>query len=59
MPRPVRRHSTVLANPEVVKKLADLSLHAQASTPEQAAELLAAEIKRWGDVIARAKIEKQ
>lgn len=50
---------TVLANPEVVKKLADLSLHAQGSTPEQVSELLGSEIKRWGDVIARAKIEKQ
>ena len=49
----------VLANPDVVKKLADLSLHAQGSTPEQTSELLAAEIKRWGDVIVRAKIEKQ
>jgi tripartite-type tricarboxylate transporter receptor subunit TctC len=54
-----RELQTVLANPEVVKRLNDLTLHAQASTPEQAAELLAAEIKRWGEVIARAKIEKQ
>ena len=50
---------TVLANPEVVKKLADLSLHAQSSTPEQTAELLSSEIKRWGEVIVRAKIERQ
>ncbi len=50
---------TILANPEVVKKLSDLSLHAQSSTPEQTAELLGSEIKRWSDVIVRAKIEKQ
>jgi tripartite-type tricarboxylate transporter receptor subunit TctC len=50
---------TVLANPDVVKRLSDLSLHAQGSTPEQAAELLGSEIKRWGEVIVRAKIEKQ
>ena len=49
----------VLTNPDVVKKLADLSLHAQGSTPEQASDLLASEIKRWGDVIVRAKIETQ
>ena len=49
----------VLANPEVIKKLSDLSLHAQSSTPEQASELLGSEIKRWSDVIVRAKIEKQ
>jgi len=28
-------------------------------TPEQAAALLASEIKRWGDVINAAKIPKQ
>ena len=50
---------TVLANPDVVKKLAELSLHAEGSTPEQAADLLGSEIKRWGEVIGRAKIEKQ
>ncbi len=50
---------SILANPDVVKRLADLSLHAEGSTPEQAADLLAAEVKRWGEVIARAKIEKQ
>jgi tripartite-type tricarboxylate transporter receptor subunit TctC len=50
---------TVLANPDVVKRLAELSLHAQGSTPEQAADLLGSEIKRWSDVIVRARIEKQ
>ena len=54
-----RELQTILANPEVKKRLADLSLNAQGSTPEQAAELLASEIKRWSEVIARAKIEKQ
>jgi tripartite-type tricarboxylate transporter receptor subunit TctC len=49
----------VLANPEVVKRLADLSLNAQGSTPEQAADLLASDTKRWHEVIVRAKIEKQ
>ncbi len=54
-----RELQTVLSNPEVIKRLSDLSLHAQGSSSEQAAELLAAEVKRWGEVIARAKIEKQ
>jgi tripartite-type tricarboxylate transporter receptor subunit TctC len=54
-----RELQLILANPEVTKRLSDLSLFAQGSTPEQAADLLASEIKRWGDVIARAKIEKQ
>ncbi len=54
-----REVQAVLANPEVKKRLSDLTLNAQGSTPEQVSELLASEIKRWADVIARAKIEKQ
>jgi tripartite-type tricarboxylate transporter receptor subunit TctC len=54
-----REIQTVLANPDVKKKLSDLSLNAQGSTPEQAGELLGSEIKRWSDVIVKAKIEKQ
>lgn len=46
-------------NPEVAKKLRELNVQAQASTPEQTAKLLQSEIKRWGDVIAQAKIPKQ
>ena len=45
--------------PDVKKKLHDLSVEAQSSSPEQAAELLAGEIKRWGEVIVRAKIPTQ
>jgi tripartite-type tricarboxylate transporter receptor subunit TctC len=45
--------------PDVKKKLHDLNVEAQAGTPEQAAELLSSEIKRWGDVIVRAKIPQQ
>ena len=45
--------------PDVRKKLHDLNVEAQASSPEQAAELLASEIRRWGDVIVRAKIPTQ
>lgn len=49
----------ILAMPDVKKRLADLSLVAQGSTPEQLTTHLAADIRRWADVIARAKIEKQ
>ncbi|MDO8252418.1 MAG: tripartite tricarboxylate transporter substrate binding protein [Rhodoferax sp.] len=45
--------------PDVKKKLHDLNVEARASSPEQASELLASEIKRWGEVITRAKIAKQ
>ncbi|HYF17918.1 MAG TPA: tripartite tricarboxylate transporter substrate-binding protein, partial [Ramlibacter sp.] len=48
-----------LARPEVRQKLADLSLNPQHSTPQQAAQHLAADVKRWGEVIERAKIPKQ
>jgi tripartite-type tricarboxylate transporter receptor subunit TctC len=48
-----------LQNPEVRQKLQTLNVQAQPGTPEQASQLLASEVKRWGDVIVRAKIEKQ
>jgi tripartite-type tricarboxylate transporter receptor subunit TctC len=54
-----REIQTVLANPEVKKRLSDLNLNAQGSTPEQVSDLLSSEIKRWSDVIVRSKIEKQ
>ena len=54
-----RELQRVLQDADVKKRLADLSLTAQGSTPEQAQELLAGEIKRWGEVIARAKSHKQ
>ncbi|GGH57404.1 hypothetical protein GCM10010975_17020 [Comamonas phosphati] len=46
-------------HPEVARKLRELNVQAQASTPEQAARLLQSEIKRWGDVIVQARIPKQ
>ena len=48
-----------LKNPDVMKRLDALSLHAQGSTPEALGELLASDIKRWGEVITRAKIGTQ
>jgi tripartite-type tricarboxylate transporter receptor subunit TctC len=46
-------------SPDVKAKLADLNVTAQSSTPEAAAQLLASETKRWGEIIVRAKIEMQ
>ena len=51
--------NAALAQPEVRQKLAELSLFAQGSTPAQLGEHLASDIRRWSDVIARAKIAKQ
>lgn len=45
--------------PDVKKRMAELNLDAYGGTPEQAAEFLASDIKRWGEVITRAKLEKQ
>ena len=48
-----------LVHPDVRKKLQDLHITARGSTPEQARQLLESEIKRWGEVIARANIPRQ
>ncbi len=49
----------ILALPDVKQRLADLTLVAQSSTPEQQAQLLDSDIKKWAAVIERAKIQKQ
>jgi tripartite-type tricarboxylate transporter receptor subunit TctC len=48
-----------LAQPEVKKKLLDLNLVAQGGTPAQLGALLAGDIQRWREVIARARIPRQ
>jgi tripartite-type tricarboxylate transporter receptor subunit TctC len=54
-----RELQALLMQPEMKKRLAELNVDARASTPEQLAGLLASEIRRWSDVIARAKIPRQ
>ena len=54
-----REVRAALALPDVKQRLLDLNLTAQGSTPEQLGEHLAADTKRWSDVIARAKIPRQ
>ena len=48
-----------LALPDVKQRLLELNLVAQGSTPAQLGEHLAADIQRWSEVIARAKIPRQ
>lgn len=48
-----------LASADLKRRLAELNVDARASTPEQLASLLASEIRRWSDVIVRAKIPRQ
>jgi tripartite-type tricarboxylate transporter receptor subunit TctC len=49
----------VLAEPEMVQRLAGFNVLAQASTPTQLAKLLDADIKRWSEVIQKAGIPQQ
>jgi tripartite-type tricarboxylate transporter receptor subunit TctC len=49
----------VLAEPEMVQRLAGFNVQAQASTPTQLAQLLDADIKRWSEVIQKAGIPQQ
>jgi tripartite-type tricarboxylate transporter receptor subunit TctC len=63
-PRPVierlnREVVAALNHPDVRRRLAELNVDAQASSPEQASALLASEVKRWGEVIVRARIPQQ
>ncbi|MBK7118213.1 MAG: tripartite tricarboxylate transporter substrate binding protein [Comamonadaceae bacterium] len=48
-----------LNDPGVRKRLEDLNLDPHPGSPEQAAALLQHDIRRWTDVIRRAKIERQ
>jgi tripartite-type tricarboxylate transporter receptor subunit TctC len=48
-----------LKNPEVQQRLLALGVRAQGGTPQQLGNLLAAEIKHWGEVIRAAKIEPE
>ena len=54
-----REMQQVLASPDLKKKLADQGVDARWTTPDDLANLLSSEIRRWSDVIARAKIPRQ
>jgi tripartite-type tricarboxylate transporter receptor subunit TctC len=51
--------NAALASPDVRARLAELGVEARGGTPGEARELLANEIRRWSDVIAKAGIERQ
>ena len=48
----------VLAMPDVIKRYNEVGIAARASTPEELRARLVADIKKWSDVIERAKIPK-
>ena len=54
-----REVQAAVAQPEVRKRLLELNLVAQGSSPEQLGSLMAAEVRRWSDVISRARIPRQ
>ena len=54
-----REVQAAVASPDVKKRLLDLNIDATSSTSAQLADLLAAEIKRWSEVITFAKIPRQ
>ena len=54
-----REINAALNDAAVKKQLQDLNLDPQPGTSEQAVALLASDIKRWNDVIVRAKIARQ
>ena len=54
-----REVKAAIDSPDVKKRLLDLNIDATSSTPEQLANLLNAEIRRWSEVIVRAKIPTQ
>lgn len=63
-PRPVidrlqREINTALANPAIARQLRELNVEARASSPEQTAELLRSEVRRWTDVIQRSGVPRQ
>ncbi len=51
--------NAALADAEVRKKLEALNLDPHPGTPQDAAAMLGSDIKRWGEVISKAKIERQ
>lgn len=51
-----REVQAALNSPDVKKRLLDLNIDATPSTPAQLNDLLVAEVKRWSEVIVRAKI---
>ena len=54
-----REVQAAVAQPDVKKRLLELNLVAQGSTPEQQGALMASEVKRWSDLIAAANIQRQ
>jgi tripartite-type tricarboxylate transporter receptor subunit TctC len=51
--------NAAIARPEIRKRMLELAVSPTGGTPDDLAKLLASEIRRWGDVVTQAKIERQ
>jgi tripartite-type tricarboxylate transporter receptor subunit TctC len=49
----------VLAQPDVVARLLDMGIEAQATSPKELSDRLEADIRKWTEVIEKAGIQKQ
>ncbi len=54
-----REVNKALAHPALRRQLAELHVRPAGGTPEQLAELLGSEIRRWSEVITRAQVPRQ
>ena len=54
-----REANKALGNADLRKQLMDLNVTPAGGTPEQLRDLLASEIRRWSEVIARANVPRQ
>ena len=51
--------NAAIARPEMRRRMAELAVTPTGGTPEDMSKLLSSEIRRWGDVVTQAKIERQ
>jgi tripartite-type tricarboxylate transporter receptor subunit TctC len=50
--------SEVLAMPDIVKRYREVGITARASSPEDVSKRFVADVKKWSEVIASAKIPR-
>ncbi len=51
--------NAAIARPDIRKRMLELAVSPTGGTPDDLTKLLASEIRRWGDVVTQAKIERQ
>ena len=51
--------NAAIARPDMRKRMAELAITPTGGTPEDLSKLMVSEIRRWGEVVTQAKIERQ